>query len=188
MKKLTLDDLKTFRDRLYLDIPDKALEENPYLPPYFRPEDKSDEMEYLHERRRALGGYLPSRNNTVIPLQIPGPERFGDVKRGSGKQKIATTMAFVRLLKDIMKDREFGKRWVPIIPDEARTFGMDSLFPTAEDLLAARAELHAGRPGAVPVLQGGHWAARSCTRASTRRARWRRSPPPAAPTPRTASR
>src|SRR6201990_594641 len=132
MKKLTLDDLKTFRDRLYLDISDKQLEENPYLPPYIRPEDKSDEMEYLHERRRALGGYMPSRNTKVIPLQIPGSERFGDVKRGSGKQKIATTMAFVRLLKDIMKDRAFGDRWVPIIPDEARTFGMDSLFPTAK--------------------------------------------------------
>ncbi|GIF77201.1 pyruvate dehydrogenase (acetyl-transferring), homodimeric type [Asanoa siamensis] len=130
MKKLTLDDLKTFRDRLYLNISDKALEENPYLPPYIRPDTKSPEIEYLHERRRALGGYLPSRNTTVIPLQIPGSERFADVKRGSGKQKVATTMAFVRLLKDIMKDREFGKRWVPIIPDEARTFGMDSLFPT----------------------------------------------------------
>ena len=69
-------------------------------------------------------------DTTAIPLQIPAAERFGDVKRGSGKQKVATTMAFVRLLKDIMKDKKFGKRWVPIIPDEARTFGMDSLFPT----------------------------------------------------------
>ncbi|WP_347405354.1 pyruvate dehydrogenase (acetyl-transferring), homodimeric type [Asanoa sp. WMMD1127] len=128
MKKLTLDDLKTFRDRLYLDVSDQQLEENPYLPPYVQP--KKEELEYLHERRRALGGYLPSRNTKVIPLQIPGSERFADVKRGSGKQKVATTMAFVRLLKDVMKDREFGKRWVPIIPDEARTFGMDSLFPT----------------------------------------------------------
>jgi pyruvate dehydrogenase E1 component len=132
MKKLTLDDLKSFRDRLYLEIPDKALEDNPYLPPYYRPDDTSDEISYLHERRRQLGGYLPSRNTTTIPLQIPGKERFADVKRGSGKQKIATTMAFVRLLKDLMKDKEFGKRWVPIIPDEARTFGMDSLFPTAK--------------------------------------------------------
>jgi pyruvate dehydrogenase E1 component len=132
MKKLTLDDLKSFRDRLYLEIPDKALEDNPYLPPYYRPDEKSDEISYLHERRRQLGGYLPSRNTTTIPLQIPGKERFADVKRGSGKQKIATTMAFVRLLKDLMKDKEFGKRWVPIIPDEARTFGMDSLFPTAK--------------------------------------------------------
>ncbi|SBT45467.1 pyruvate dehydrogenase (acetyl-transferring), homodimeric type [Micromonospora auratinigra] len=130
MKKLTLEDLKLFRDRLYLDIPDKQLEENPYLPPYYTPGEKSDELEYLRERRNQLGGYLPSRRTDHKTLQIPGTERFSDVKRGSGKQKVATTMAFVRLLKDIMKDKEFGKRWVPIIPDEARTFGMDSLFPT----------------------------------------------------------
>ncbi|MEU6074765.1 pyruvate dehydrogenase (acetyl-transferring), homodimeric type [Micromonospora sp. NPDC047074] len=130
MKKLTLDDLKTFRDRLYLDIPDKALEDNPYLPPYYTPGEKSDEIAYLKERRQQLGGYLPSRRAGQKRLAIPGPERFADVKRGSGKQKVATTMAFVRLLKDVMKDKEFGKRWVPIIPDEARTFGMDSLFPT----------------------------------------------------------
>jgi pyruvate dehydrogenase E1 component len=130
MKKLTLDDLKGFRDRLYLDISDKQLEENPYLPPYYHPGEKSDEISYLQERRRELGGYLPSRNTKTIPLNIPDSKAFADVKRGSGKQKIATTMAFVRLLKDIMKDKEFGARWVPIIPDEARTFGMDSLFPT----------------------------------------------------------
>ncbi|MER7164718.1 pyruvate dehydrogenase (acetyl-transferring), homodimeric type [Micromonospora sp. NPDC000207] len=130
MKKLTLEDLKTFRDRLYLDVPDSVLEENPYLPPYLNPGEKSDEIEYLKERRQQLGGYLPSRRRSTRKLAIPGTERFSDVKRGSGKQKVATTMAFVRLLKDIMKDKEFGKRWVPIIPDEARTFGMDSLFPT----------------------------------------------------------
>ncbi|MFG1952631.1 pyruvate dehydrogenase (acetyl-transferring), homodimeric type [Micromonospora sp. NPDC048830] len=130
MKKLTLEDLKLFRDRLYLDIPDKVLEENPYLPPYYHPGEKSEEIAYLKERRQQLGGYLPTRRTEQKALAIPATERFSDVKRGSGKQKIATTMAFVRLLKDIMKDKEFGKRWVPIIPDEARTFGMDSLFPT----------------------------------------------------------
>ncbi|HEY7271218.1 MAG TPA: pyruvate dehydrogenase (acetyl-transferring), homodimeric type [Actinoplanes sp.] len=130
MKKLTLDDLKAFRDRLYMEIPDKALEENPYLPPYFHPGKDSDEMQYLQQRRKELGGYLPSRRTTTIPLAIPPTDAFGGVKRGSGKQKVATTMAFVRLLKDLMKDKEFGARWVPIIPDEARTFGMDSLFPT----------------------------------------------------------
>ncbi|MEW2429145.1 pyruvate dehydrogenase (acetyl-transferring), homodimeric type [Micromonospora sp. NPDC047644] len=132
MKKLTLEDLKTFRDRLYLDIPDSALEDNPYLPPYFHPGEKSDEMAYLKERREQLGGYLPSRRTSTKRLAIPGPERFADIKRGSGKQKVATTQAFVRLLKDVMKDKEFGKRWVPIIPDEARTFGLDSIFPTAK--------------------------------------------------------
>ncbi|MDG9677441.1 pyruvate dehydrogenase (acetyl-transferring), homodimeric type [Micromonospora sp. DH14] len=132
MKKLTLEDLKTFRDRLYLDIPDSALEDNPYLPPYFHPGEKSEEMAYLKERREQLGGFLPSRRTSTKRLAIPGPERFADVKRGSGKQKVATTQAFVRLLKDVMKDKEFGKRWVPIIPDEARTFGLDSIFPTAK--------------------------------------------------------
>jgi pyruvate dehydrogenase E1 component len=132
MKKLTLDDLKSFRDRLYLDIPDSALETNPYEPPYYHPGTKSDEYAYLMERRNALGGSLPSRRTTAKPLALPGDEAYKDVKRGSGKQKVATTMAFVRLLKDLMKDKEFGKRWVPIIPDEARTFGMDSLFPTAK--------------------------------------------------------
>ncbi|MEU5905422.1 pyruvate dehydrogenase (acetyl-transferring), homodimeric type [Micromonospora sp. NPDC047527] len=132
MKKLTLEDLKTFRDRLYLDIPDSALEENPYLPPYYHPGEKSEELAYLKERREQLGGYLPTRRTSTKRLSIPGPERFADIKRGSGKQKVATTQAFVRLLKDIMKDKEFGKRWVPIIPDEARTFGLDSIFPTAK--------------------------------------------------------
>ncbi|MBX6721945.1 MAG: pyruvate dehydrogenase (acetyl-transferring), homodimeric type, partial [Dactylosporangium sp.] len=137
MKKLTLADLKAFRDRLYLDIPDSVLEENPYLPPYYHPGEKSEEIEYMKERRRALGGYLPSRRTTTIPLNLPSRDVYQDLKRGSGKQKVATTMAFVRLLKDLMKEgkgdpRGIGHRWVPIIPDEARTFGMDSLFPTAK--------------------------------------------------------
>nr|WP_239679468.1 pyruvate dehydrogenase (acetyl-transferring), homodimeric type [Natronosporangium hydrolyticum] len=132
MKKLTLDDLKTFRDRLYLDIPDSALEDNPYLPPYYRPEEGSDELAYLKERRDALGGSVPTRNTTTIPLSLPGPKPYDSIKGGSGKQSVATTMAFVRLLKELMKDKNIGARWVPIIPDEARTFGMDSLFPTAK--------------------------------------------------------
>ncbi|MFC7534972.1 pyruvate dehydrogenase (acetyl-transferring), homodimeric type, partial [Actinoplanes sp. GCM10030250] len=99
-------------------------------PPYYHPGEKSDEIQYLQERRRELGGYVPSRRTKAKSLAIPDSKVFGDIKRGSGKQKVATTMAFVRLLKDLMKDKEFGARWVPIIPDEARTFGMDSLFPT----------------------------------------------------------
>jgi pyruvate dehydrogenase E1 component len=130
MKKLTLDDLKQFRDRLYLDIPDKQLEDNPYLPPYYHPGEKSDELQYMLERRKELGGFVPTRRTKHKSLAIPESKTFGDIKRGSGKQKVATTMAFVRLLKDLMRDKEFGARWVPIIPDEARTFGMDSLFPT----------------------------------------------------------
>ena len=133
MKKLTLDDLKTFRDRLYLDIPDKALEDNPYLPPYYHPGENSDEIA-VPAGAAPAARRLPADPADQPPSRwrMPGPERFADVKRGSGKQKVATTMAFVRLLKDLMKDKEIGKRWVPIIPDEARTFGMDSLFPTAK--------------------------------------------------------
>ena len=132
MKKLTLEDLKSFRDRLYLDIPDSVLEANPYEPPYFHPGAKSDEYAYLMDRRNALGGSMPSRRTESKPLVLPGDDLYKDMKKGSGKQKVATTMAFVRLLKDLMRDKNIGARWVPIIPDEARTFGMDSLFPTAK--------------------------------------------------------
>src|SRR5689334_2134990 len=85
MKKLTLPDLKSFRDRLYLEISDKQLEENPYLPPYYKPEDSSDEIQYLHERRAALGGYLPERRTTATTsLTLPPASAYADVKRGSG--------------------------------------------------------------------------------------------------------
>jgi pyruvate dehydrogenase E1 component len=128
MKKLKKDDLIGFRDRLYLDIPDEALDET--LPPYYKPPADSPELEYMHERRRALGGYLPARRSKSQPLVLPGDPVYDVMKRGSGKQQVATTMAFVRLLKDLVKDKEIGWRFVPVIPDEARTFGMDSLFPT----------------------------------------------------------
>ena len=128
MKKLTVDDLKVFRDRLQLEIPDSELD--PYTPPYFHPGENHEHIQYLHERRRALGGYLPARRNHSKPLQLPGDEAYKDTKSGSGQQQVATTMAFVRLLRDLLKDENIGKRIVPIIPDEARTFGMDSFFPT----------------------------------------------------------
>jgi pyruvate dehydrogenase E1 component len=130
MKKLTLDDLKGFRDRLQLDIPNAALDET--VPPYHRLPEHSAELEYLHERRRALGGYLPSRTVSSRPLALPGAEAYAVARRGSGRQQVATTMAFVRLLKDLIKDRDIGYRFVPVIPDEARTFGLDALFPTAK--------------------------------------------------------
>ena len=129
MKKLTIAELKEFRDRLYLDIPDSALEAD--LPPYYHPGENSEEISYMKERRQALGGYLPKRIVRAKPLNQPADAVFDELKSGSGKQSVATTMAFVRLLKDLMKDPEVGDRFVPIIPDEARTFGMDSLFPTA---------------------------------------------------------
>ncbi|MEV6851053.1 pyruvate dehydrogenase (acetyl-transferring), homodimeric type, partial [Actinoplanes sp. NPDC051411] len=112
------------------DISDKQLEENPYLPPYYHPGEKSDEIQYLQERRRELGGYVPSRRVSSRPLTLPGDTAYASVKRGSGGQPVATTMALVRLIKDLIKDPHIGHRLVPIIPDEARTFGLDALFPT----------------------------------------------------------
>ncbi|SDJ12321.1 pyruvate dehydrogenase E1 component [Frankineae bacterium MT45] len=130
MKKLTAADLKAFRDRLYLPISDEALSAD--LPPYYHPGEKSDEIQYMKERRAALGGALPKRVVRAKPLTLPGEAAYKELRAGSGKQQVATTMALVRLLKDLMKDKEIGKRFVPIIPDEARTFGLDAIFPTAK--------------------------------------------------------
>jgi pyruvate dehydrogenase E1 component len=132
MKKLTKDELKELRDRLYLPIPDAELE-GP-LPPYYHPGQDSEEIQYMQERRAALGGALPKRLVRAKPLAVdnPGDKPYEMLRKGSGKQPVATTMAFVRLLKDLMKDKEIGAHFVPIIPDEARTFGMDAMFPTAK--------------------------------------------------------
>jgi pyruvate dehydrogenase E1 component len=130
MKKLTVAELKEFRDRLYLPILDAALEAE--LPPYYHPGEDSDEIQYMRERRAALGGVLPRRVVRAKPLPQPPDSLYDELRKGSGKQAVATTMAFVRLLKELMKDPEIGERFAPIIPDEARTFGMDSLFPTAK--------------------------------------------------------
>ena len=132
MKKLSLEDLKDFRDRLHIPISDAQLEEDPYLPPYYNPGLKDENLAYMMERRRQLGGSLPQRREKSRPLVLPGDQVYDAVMRGSGNQAIATTMAFVRLFKDLVKDENIGGRFVPIIPDEARTFGMDSLFPTAK--------------------------------------------------------
>jgi pyruvate dehydrogenase E1 component len=130
MKKLTKADLKAFRDRLYLPISDEALDAD--LPPYYHPGEKSDEIQYMKERRAALGGAIPKRVVRAKPLTLPGEKAYAELRSGSGKQAIATTMATVRLFKDLMKDKQIGPRFVPIIPDEARTFGLDAIFPTAK--------------------------------------------------------
>ena len=128
MKKLKLEDLKALRDRLYLEIDDEKLDEK--LPPYFHPGKESPEFQYMMEKRAELGGSVPKRRSKSKPLAQPQDSDFAVMTRGSGAQEIATTMAFVRLLKDLAKVEGLGHRIVPIIPDEARTFGMDSLFPT----------------------------------------------------------
>ena len=132
MKKMTLENLKTFRDELKLPISNAQLEENPYQPPYFHPGQDAPEIQYMHERRRALGGYLPERRSKYVDFKLPTEDAFKAARQGSGNQEVATTMAFVRLMKDLLKSEEFGNRIVPIIPDEARTFGMDAFFPTAK--------------------------------------------------------
>jgi pyruvate dehydrogenase E1 component len=132
MKKLTVAELKEFRDRLYLPITDEQLDSG--LPPYYHPGQDSDEIQYMNERRSALGGALPKRvvRARPLPLASPGDAPYAQLRAGSGKQPVATTMAIVRLIKDLVKDKELGLHLVPIIPDEARTFGLDALFPTAK--------------------------------------------------------
>ena len=130
MKKLTLDDLKQFRDKQGIPISDEELEKDPYLPPYYHPGKDAPEIKYMLERRKELGGFVPERRVNFTPLEVPELDKLRSVRKGSGKQKVATTMALVRTFKEIMRDKELGKRVVPIIPDEARTFGMDSWFPT----------------------------------------------------------
>ncbi|MBZ5736448.1 pyruvate dehydrogenase (acetyl-transferring), homodimeric type [Nocardioides sp. TRM66260-LWL] len=135
MKKLTQDDLRKFRDRLYLPLSDRDLArayEETGTAPFFHPGEKSPEIEYMRERRHQLGGSLPRRVVRAEPLKLPGDAVYAEVKQGGGKHKVATTMAAVRLLKDWMKDPGIGARIVPIAPDEYRTFGMDSMFPSAK--------------------------------------------------------
>lgn len=135
MKKLTPEDLKKFRDRLYLPISDRDLErsyEETGGAPFFHPGADAPEIEYMLERRKQLGGSVPRRVIRSQPLELPGEKTYAELKQGSGKNKVATTMAVVRLLKDWMKDGSIGKRIVPIAPDEYRTFGMDSMFPSAK--------------------------------------------------------
>ncbi len=132
MKKLTTKDLKAFRDRLYLEIPDSQLEDA-YNPPYYHPGNDSDELQYMLHRRRELDGYLPERRVKPTVIKLPGDEIYAPLMEPAGeKTKVASTQAFVRLLRDLMRDKEIGHRIVPIAPDEFRTFGMDSMFPTAK--------------------------------------------------------
>ncbi|MGD6978533.1 MULTISPECIES: pyruvate dehydrogenase (acetyl-transferring), homodimeric type [Citricoccus] len=132
MKKLTVEDVKKFRDRHRIPVTDEQIEADPYNVPYYHPGPDAPEIQYMMERRRALGGFLPERREDHDKIPMPPESTYKHARKGTGKQQAATTMAFVRLLKDLMRDKNIGKRIVPIIPDEARTFGMDSFFPTAK--------------------------------------------------------
>ena len=124
VKKLTTDNLKAFRDRFDIPVSDKDLEKLPYI----KFEKNSKEYKYLKESRKKLGGPIPARVFDDSPLKRPAAELFNKYLDGSGDKKISTTMTFVRLMTDLIKDKNIGDRIVPIVPDEARTFGMEALF------------------------------------------------------------
>jgi pyruvate dehydrogenase E1 component len=123
-KKLDDDALRAFRDRFNIPVSDEEIERLPFA----RPAADSPEMRYLHERRKLLGGYLPLRKEDAQPLAVPPLEAFRNMLDGTGGREISTTMAFVRILTTLLKDKNIGKHVVPIVPDEARTFGMEGLF------------------------------------------------------------
>ncbi|MEQ3635948.1 MAG: pyruvate dehydrogenase (acetyl-transferring), homodimeric type, partial [Thalassolituus sp.] len=125
MKKLDLESLKDFRDRFDMPFTDEQLEDVPY----YRPADDSPELRYMKEQRDKLGGYMPVRRRKASQqLAIPGLDVFANFLEGSGDREISTTMAFVRMMSTLIKDKQIGDRVVPIVPDEARTFGMEGLF------------------------------------------------------------
>jgi pyruvate dehydrogenase E1 component len=123
-KKMGEDSLKAFRDRFDIPISDEAIAEVPF----YRPPDDSPEVRYLRERRQALGGYLPQRRRNAPPLDVPPLSAFSTQLKGTGEREISTTMAIVRILTALAKDKHIGQHVVPIVPDEARTFGMEGLF------------------------------------------------------------
>ncbi|PWB35832.1 pyruvate dehydrogenase (acetyl-transferring), homodimeric type [Pseudomonas sp. NDM] len=124
LKKMGDDAVKAFRDRFGLELSDDQLGDMPYL----KPAADSVESLYLQARRSQLGGYIPARFNAVAPLQVPPLSALDTQLKGTGEREISTTMAFVRILGTLLKDPNIGKLIVPIVPDESRTFGMESLF------------------------------------------------------------
>ena len=160
IKKMTKAQLLELRARLRMEneISEESLEDG--IPPYYRPSPDSAEREYLMERRRALDGPLPSRIvRDRRPLKLPAEALFNDLQKGSAGRAVSTTMAFTAVLREMLRDKRFGARVVPIVPDEARTFGMDSLFrefriyapqgqlyePVDHDLLLSYAESKDGQ-------------------------------------------
>jgi pyruvate dehydrogenase E1 component len=123
-KKMDIDALRAFRDRFNIPIEDKDLDDVPF----YRPPEDSTILEYLHDRRKMLGGYLPSRQPKGPEIAVPPLEIFKTQLDGTGEREISTTMAFVRMLTALTRDKQIGKHIVPIVPDEARTFGMEGMF------------------------------------------------------------
>jgi pyruvate dehydrogenase E1 component len=186
IKKMSVAELKAFRDRLYLDIPDSALEDG--IPPYHHPGFDSPEYEYMMARRQLLNGSLPERVVRSKPLASARDDAFAELIAGTGeKLQASTTTAFARLLRKLMTDPEIGERVVPIIPDEARTFGLDALFrdmkiyspigqryePVDAGLLLSYREAIDGRILEEGITEAGSMA--SFTAAGTAYATWGRA-------------
>ncbi|MDP1907156.1 MAG: pyruvate dehydrogenase (acetyl-transferring), homodimeric type, partial [Hyphomicrobium sp.] len=123
-KKLDLEALRAFRERFSLPLSDEDIEQVRF----FKPAADTPEMKYLHARRQALGGYLPARSRIAPKLEVPALSQFARILEGSNAREQSTTMAFVQILAQLLKDSTLGKRIVPIVADEARTFGMQTLF------------------------------------------------------------
>jgi pyruvate dehydrogenase E1 component len=123
-KKMGTASIRAFRNRFSVPIPDDKLEDVPF----YKPPEDSPEMKYLHERIAAMGGSLPSRKRKVEPLEVPALSAFEAQLKSSEEREFSTTMAFVRILNTIIRDKKIGKRVVPIVPDESRTFGMEGMF------------------------------------------------------------
>ena len=123
-KKMDLDSIRSFRDRFGIPVPDDQLASVPY----YKPAEDSPEMRYMRERRESLGGYLPRRLPVTAPLAVPGLHLFDSLLKDSGEREFSTTMAFVRMLGSLLKDKNIGRQIVPIVPDESRTFGMEGMF------------------------------------------------------------
>ena len=123
-KKLDVEALKEFRDRFNIPISDKKISGVPY----YRPSKDSQEIEYLHEKRKVLGGFIPQRITKAKALRTPQIDAFQSQIEGTGDREASTTMAFIRILTSLARDKKIGKHIVPIVPDEARTFGMEGMF------------------------------------------------------------
>ncbi len=123
-KKLNEDEMKEFRSRFGIPISDEEIPSAPF----YRPAEDSPEMKYLKERREELGGFLPKRNRNIRPIKTPPEDIFEEFYKGTEGREVSTTMVFVRILAKLLKDKEIGDLIVPIVPDEARTFGMEALF------------------------------------------------------------
>jgi len=123
-KKMNMEALDAFAKRFNIPVTDEQIEKAEY----YKPAEDSEEMKYMQARRQALGGYLPSRTHLAAPLEVPELSTFDALLQGSGEREMSTTMAFVRILTSLARDKKIGKNVVPIVPDEARTFGMEGMF------------------------------------------------------------